>query len=82
MNHKDDKSLRDLKKKLDKSLRPCPFCGSKEVKLENTYTPCFWVECSCGAQLTDEIPNRSDADLNQYKESMKEAANKWNTRDL
>lgn len=36
-------------------LKPCPFCGSRDLELSNTHTPCFWVECSnCEAQVSGD----------------------------
>lgn len=43
------------------NLKPCPFCGSKNVELEHCYrgivssTKCAYIQCkSCGAK-TDEV---------------------------
>lgn len=33
-------------------VRPCPFCGSGEVALRNTWTASYWVACDdCGAEV-------------------------------
>lgn len=34
-------------------VKPCPFCGAqKDVRLANTWTPSYWIECvNCGAEM-------------------------------
>ena len=34
-------------------LKPCPFCGSTEIYIDNPDTNCFYVGCAnCGVQGT------------------------------
>lgn len=33
-------------------VEPCPFCGSTDIELANTWTPSYWIECNgCGAEM-------------------------------
>lgn len=36
-------------------LKPCPFCGNRELEVTNTHTASYWVEClECGAEVSGE----------------------------
>lgn len=60
-------------------LLPCPFCGSSNVELVNTWTACYWLECECGAQIDGEsFPN--DYSLADHEKSKRSAIEKWNRR--
>jgi Lar family restriction alleviation protein len=45
-------ALQSLNRTLDAPLEPCPFCGSRDLRLyEYTYAKQFTVDCKkCGAQ--------------------------------
>lgn len=63
------------------ALLPCPFCGSTEIELCNTWTASYWMKCqNCGCQMDD--PNESgDPSLLADHEVSKSAVIKvWNTR--
>lgn len=35
------------------TVKPCPFCGSRDVELCNTHTATYWLECQgCGAEVS------------------------------
>lgn len=40
---------------VDPKLKPCPFCGSTDLDVSNTHTPCYIVSCECGAEMTGGI---------------------------
>ncbi len=49
-------------------LKPCPFCGGKNLENCNTNDTAFWIECnSCGASLNSS-------------QSIEDALWKWNWR--
>ncbi len=41
----------NLQREPEDKLLPCPFCGRNDMVLENTHSPCYWIECQCGAQM-------------------------------
>ena len=66
------------------SVRSCPFCGHS-AELQNTHTPCYWVECSnCGAQITADIHSyrneKEHYSKKLHKESALRAIELWNRR--
>lgn len=39
---------------IDPALRHCPFCGSSDIELSNTHTPCYTAKCgNCEAEGSD-----------------------------
>lgn len=69
------------------ALKPCPFCGGEDLRLENTHSAMYWVLCvSCNTQkFDDEIEDagkaQSEAELIQaHEEAMRMAAEGWNQR--
>ena len=33
-------------------VNPCPFCGSRQIEIVNTWTPSYWAECQiCGVEV-------------------------------
>jgi Lar family restriction alleviation protein len=50
-------------------LKPCPFCGSEDIKLFGTTVNC----CNCYAQSYSSLHGVA-------KERMKDAIEKWNRR--
>lgn len=65
-------------------IKPCPFCGSSKLRLINTWTPCYWIECECGASLdaayiVPKSEGRAD-ELKAHHEAKKIVIQKWNRR--
>jgi len=64
-----------------KSLPPCPFCGGRELSLENTHTACYHVHCdSCGAEAGGDyvyLPNLRRA----HALAKRRAIAAWRRRD-
>ena len=61
-------------------LKPCPFCGSSELELCNTWTALYWIECrNCGAQV-DGIAYPNDERPDDHQEAKQSAIEFWNTR--
>lgn len=65
-------------------MKPCPFCGTKCVTVNNTHTASYWMECDCGAEvhgksygshLTSEKQT-----LRHHQLSKASALKAWNTR--
>jgi hypothetical protein len=66
-------------------LRPCPFCGSSDVLLQNTWTPSYWVECQdCEATARGECSsfstNAEAFDKERHRQAAISSANAWNGR--
>ena len=72
-------------------LEPCPFCGSKDIRVSNTHTNHYWGEClDCGAQsggAGNEITGRKNGLFGtkataekHHRESFAMAVKQWNTR--
>lgn len=72
----------------DISLKPCPFCCSTDVTVENTHTPYYTGECrSCGArgpssETGRHIPRRCSraAVTSIHQAAFDEAVKRWNCR--
>ena len=67
------------------TVKPCPFCGSRDIELANTWTPSYWAECKvCGVQVRS--PNRKDwkrsdvANPKKHLASARLALQAWNAR--
>ncbi|RJT37392.1 Lar family restriction alleviation protein [Rahnella woolbedingensis] len=72
---------------IDMPLKPCPFCGSDLMQVENTGTACYWVECSlCTAQgavvaAADEEQIVDTVTMKTiHAEVFNEAIRSWNIR--
>jgi len=38
---------------LASEIKPCPFCGSDEIEIEQTHPEAIWFRCSnCGAETS------------------------------
>ncbi len=62
-------------------LLPCPFCGGANLELQNTWTPCYWIECQvCGVQMSDPGFNRKHTPRG-HAASKRAAIKAWNRRD-
>lgn len=62
-------------------VKPCPFCGSGTIELENTHSAIYWMECQgCGAQVDGEdftsYPDNEDSHL----AAAQSARTAWNRR--
>lgn len=67
------------------AIEPCPFCGSVEVELANTWTPSYWVECKgCGAEVHPHGPSWKKGDDTKpakHLASARRAMKAWNRRE-
>lgn len=69
-------------------LLPCPFCGSGEIIVENTHTPCYQAECQgCGAQgpKSDSVKRHAttyNAVMKQHHKAFDQAVRYWNNREI
>lgn len=66
-------------------VNPCPFCGSRQIEIVNTWTPSYWAECQiCGVEVHPRnAPSwgRSDErDPKKHLASARRALKAWNTR--
>lgn len=72
--------------KEDAALKPCPFCGSTELEVTNTHTPCYSVECTtCSAEARGAWSYgkriRSAVNcLRVHRKAFESAVVAWNTR--
>ncbi len=64
----------------DEFIQPCPFCNSINVKLHNTHTAAYWMECECGAEISG-IPSPHENDINAHKRAAMSALERWNHRE-
>lgn len=60
-------------------LKPCPFCGSTNLELLNTWTAVYWVECKCGVEVTGRAYPDPDS-LEDHELAAKSAIERWNRR--
>jgi Lar family restriction alleviation protein len=64
-------------------LKPCPFCGSKEIKIGAfSVIPDVHIYCVCGAYMGDfNAPSTAgQSDKEREKASVKIAIEAWNRR--
>jgi Lar family restriction alleviation protein len=62
-------------------VSPCPFCGSKDIELQNTWTASYWIMCqSCGARVSDPGMERNPELYADHQASKAAALTAWNTR--
>lgn len=65
-------------------LKPCPFCGGTNLALENTHTPCYWIECECGAEMHTRVdrsvPDRLYNRRAHHEKRKQLAIDAWNNR--
>lgn len=80
-NYKDDGAHNG------QGLLSCPFCGSDELKVVNTHSPAYWVECKCGVQKYGEPfaeqagDAKTEAELSSaHEQAFMSAVNGWNQR--
>lgn len=73
---------------IDPALKPCPFCGGLEIKVENTHTPYYWAECeTCWTEGPrthiaegSELVRPRSAVAAQHVEAFQAAIDAWNQR--
>lgn len=74
----------NLERDPEDKLLPCPFCGSNKMTIENTHTPCYWVECECGARMeTAGVGYKSLAGKSRmanHRKAKQMAIDAWNRR--
>lgn len=69
-------------------LKPCPFCGSTDLEVNNTHTPSYWVECNnCEGEISGEYPAddtfiNEEAHTAMHETAIRSAVRWWNTRDV
>jgi Lar family restriction alleviation protein len=66
------------------TVKPCPFCGSTDLELCNTWTASYWIECLwCGAQMHGESFNEGWDHLQlrmRHVKAKESAIKRWNSR--
>lgn len=61
-------------------VEPCPFCGSDDVKLVNTWTASYWMACQdCGAEMHTGTAGDHDNRKHHLREAHR-ALDAWNCR--
>jgi len=65
-------------------LLPCPFCGSTELELNNTWTASYWISCDgCSCQVHDPGAGGEGRDpfkVEDHQASKEAAIAAWNQR--
>lgn len=62
-------------------LLPCPFCGSRDIELQHTWTASYWLECKvCGCELHDNGRIGSHANPECHLTSARRVIKRWNVR--
>lgn len=73
----------DAERIATKKLKPCPFCGSKDINTKfttSTYIGEFTIVCcTCRTTQSREI-RLENADFENLTDSMNKAIETWNTR--
>ena len=63
-----------------RAMKPCPFCGHRDVELANTHTPYYWMECrSCGCEIPDPRSARGTGERSHRASAMRAIA-AWQSR--
>lgn len=61
-------------------VEKCPFCGSDDIIVQNTWTASYWVECSdCGAEMHTQSSGDHDNKDHHLREA-RAALDAWNVR--
>ena len=72
------KPFKDIK---TEELLNCPFCGSSQISIGNTWTISYWVECeNCYGRAEDLEGEGRDGKLQEHKDSIARAVMAWNRR--
>lgn len=76
----------NLKLTPPEKLLPCPFCGSANLELGNTWTACYWIMCDdCTAEVHGEPFGEDDGKghyrVRAHRKAKASAIEKWNTRE-
>ena len=67
------------------TVKPCPFCGSRDVELCNTHAATYWLECQgCGAEVSGKshgtnTPSEKQT-RRQHRAAVVSALAAWNRR--
>lgn len=62
-------------------VKPCPFCGSGMIELENTHSAAYWMECQgCGAQVDGESFTNHPDNEESHLAAAQSARTAWNRR--
>jgi len=69
----------ELTEEEKQGLKQCPFCGSTNLELLNTWTACYWIECPCGVEVTGESYPMPHS-LIDHELAKQSAIEKWNHR--
>ena len=65
----------------DDVVLPCPFCGSDDIELQNTWTAAYWLQCQeCGVKMSDPGMDRDPNSLKDHQASKAGALAAWNRR--
>lgn len=60
---------------------PCPFCGSAEIELQNTWTAHYSLRCQgCDAEVNDPGGGRNHKLMRNHLASANAALRAWNRR--
>lgn len=67
------------------NVRPCPFCGSGDIELQNTHRACYVVVClGCDAEVHGEsfgvYLKSENLTMRHHKSAKQSALEKWNRR--
>lgn len=67
-------------------LKPCPFCGSRVLAINNMDSPEYWVECeNCCAECPGDINEKGSCAteteaLETHNRALLSAVTAWNRR--
>lgn len=68
-------------------LKPCPFCGGRDLEVCNTHTAIYWVKCEpCDLEKTGEYVDSAERAQTEaqviaaHQEAFQSAVDGWNKR--
>ena len=72
-------------KNRDLSVRRCPFCASRAIRISNTHTACYTVACNdCGGEITgkcyEKTRKSARVKIADNLTAIRNATEKWNKR--